>query len=68
MTDAKNQQFESSHDTAARVEVSPKTIRRWIASGELAGYRAGPRLVRVKPDEVNAMPKLIPTANKRPFV
>jgi excisionase family DNA binding protein len=34
-------QYESVGDAAARVGVSTKTIRRWIASGQLAGYRMG---------------------------
>jgi excisionase family DNA binding protein len=35
-------QYESVADAAARVGVSTKTVRRWIASGQLAGYRMGP--------------------------
>jgi excisionase family DNA binding protein len=35
-------QYESVGDAAARVGVSTKTVRRWIASGQLAGYRIGP--------------------------
>ena len=37
------------------VSVSTKTVRRWIATGSLTGYRAGPRLIRVDLDEVDAM-------------
>jgi excisionase family DNA binding protein len=55
-------QFESVADAAARVGVSTKTVRRWIASGQLAGYRIGPRLLRVDPDEFDRMLTLIPTA------
>jgi len=33
-----------------------------IARGELAGYRAGPRLLRVDLNEVDALLKPIPTA------
>ena len=43
-------------DAAAEyVGVHPRTLRRWISSGQLAGYRAGPRLIRVDLDEVDAM-------------
>jgi excisionase family DNA binding protein len=55
-------QYESVGDAAARVGVSTKTIRRWIASGQLAGYRMGPRLLRVDPDDVDRMLTLIPSA------
>jgi excisionase family DNA binding protein len=55
-------QYESIGDAAARVGVSTKTLRRWIASGQLAGYRMGPRLLRVDPDDVDRMLTLIPSA------
>ena len=55
-------QYESVADAAARVDVSTTTVRRWIASGQLAGYRMGPRLLRVDPDEFDRMLTLIPTA------
>jgi excisionase family DNA binding protein len=55
-------QYESVGDAAARVGVSTKTVRRWIASGQLNGYRIGSRLLRVHPNDVDAMLTLIPTA------
>jgi len=33
--------------------VSQKTIRRWIASGILPAYRVGPRVVRIKADDLD---------------
>jgi excisionase family DNA binding protein len=43
-------------DQAAEyVGVSSKTVRRWIQQGTLTGYAAGPRLIRVDLEEVNAM-------------
>ncbi len=59
---ASRRQYESVGDAAARVGVSTKTVRRWIASGQLAGYRMGPRLLRVDPDEFDRMLTVIPTA------
>ena len=59
---ASRRHYESVSEAAARVGVSTKTIRRWIASGQLAGYRMGPRLLRVDPDDVDAMLTLIPAA------
>ncbi len=35
-------------DAAERLSVSPKTIRRYVASGALTAVRIGPRLVRVE--------------------
>ncbi|MEP7193046.1 MAG: helix-turn-helix domain-containing protein [Actinomycetota bacterium] len=55
-------QYESVGDAAARVGVSTRTLRRWIATGQLAGYRMGPRLLRVDPDDVDRMLTLIPSA------
>ena len=57
---ASRRHYESVGEAAARV--STKTVRRWIASGQLAGYRMGPRLLRVDPDDVDAMLTLVPTA------
>jgi excisionase family DNA binding protein len=62
---SKRRQYESISEAAARVGVNIKTIRRWIASGQLAGYRAGPRLLRVDPDELDGMLTLVPTAASR---
>jgi excisionase family DNA binding protein len=47
--------YESLTDAAARTNVSVRTLRRWIAEGRLTAYRAGPRLLRVDPDDLDAM-------------
>ena len=39
--------LESIPNAAAYLNVSTKTIRRYIAAGRITGYRAGPRLIRV---------------------
>jgi excisionase family DNA binding protein len=44
------------------LSVDKKTIRRMIARGDLTGYRAGPRLIRVDLNEVDALLRPIPTA------
>ena len=59
---ASRRHYESVGEAAARVGVSTKTVRRWIASGQLPGYRIGPRLLRINPDDVDRMLTLIPTA------
>jgi excisionase family DNA binding protein len=37
---------------AERYGVSAKTVRRWIASGDLPARRVGPRLVRINAADV----------------
>jgi excisionase family DNA binding protein len=40
---------------AEHIGVSDKTMRRMIASGQITGYRVGPRLVRVDLNELDAL-------------
>ncbi len=47
--------YESLAQAAARTHVSVRALRRWIAQGHLVAYRAGPRLLRVQPVDVDAM-------------
>jgi excisionase family DNA binding protein len=54
-------QLLSISEAAEYASVSEKTIRRYIAAGRLAGYRAGPRLIRVRLDDLDAVLRLIPT-------
>jgi excisionase family DNA binding protein len=54
--------LESIQNAADYLGVNPKTIRRHIAAGRLTGYRAGPRLIRVDLNELDAMLRPIPTA------
>jgi excisionase family DNA binding protein len=49
-------------DAAAYADVSPRTIRRWIATGRLPGYRVGPRLVKVDLADLDAVVRRIPAA------
>ncbi len=41
-------------DAAERAAVSEPTIRRAIAAGKLQAYRVGPRMVRVRAEDVEA--------------
>ncbi|WP_353647963.1 helix-turn-helix domain-containing protein [Nakamurella sp. A5-74] len=54
--------FLSLPDAALQLGCNPKTIRRYIASGRLTGYRVGPRLLRVDPLELQKLLRPIPTA------
>ena len=47
--------FATLIEAADYVAVHPKTVRRWVATGRLTAYRAGPRLLRVDLNEVDAM-------------
>ncbi|WP_375432114.1 excisionase family DNA-binding protein [uncultured Friedmanniella sp.] len=43
------------YDAADRVKVSPRTVRKWLADGDLTTYRHGARLIRVDLDEVDGL-------------
>lgn len=49
-------------DAAELLSVNPKTIRRYIATGRLTGYRLGPHLIRLDRAEVEGLLHPIPTA------
>lgn len=53
-------QYETLTAAALRTGVSTKTLRRRIAEGKLTAYRAGVRLIRVIPAEVDALLSPIP--------
>lgn len=42
-------------DVAARLNVSERTVRAWVAAGRLAVVRLGPRCVRIEPGEVERL-------------
>jgi len=48
-------------EAADYIGANPRTIRRYIASGRLTGYRVGPRLIRVDLNEVDALLRPIST-------
>lgn len=54
----------SLKEAAARYGVSERTIRRRIAEGQLPAYRVGPRTIRVRTADVEALAKPIPTAGQ----
>ena len=54
--------YVSLQAAAAHMQVTPQTIRRMISRGELAGYRLGPRVIRVDLDELDRATRVIPAA------
>lgn len=54
--------YESLAQAAERTGVSSRTLRRRIASGQLTAFRAGPRIIRLDPQEVDRLFVVIPTA------
>jgi excisionase family DNA binding protein len=49
---------------ADHYDLSRQTVRRWIASGKITGYRVGPRLIRVDLEEIEAkIIHALPTVN-----
>ena len=42
-------------DAAELYGVSVDTLRRWISEGKVAGYRFGPRRIRVETDDLEAL-------------
>ncbi len=57
-----HRRYESIPQAAERAGVTTRTIRRWIAQGELTAYRAGKRMIRLDADELDNMLKPIPSA------
>jgi hypothetical protein len=49
---------------AAMYDVDPITVRRWISSGLVRGYRIGARLIKLDLNEVEArVVRVIPAAD-----
>lgn len=66
MNQKHRREFESLAEAAERTGLSTKTIRRRIASGVLAAYRSGPRVLRVDPNDVDRMMVRLPTMSAGP--
>ena len=61
LTEPTTRRIASINDAAEYAGVSTKTIRRYIASGRLTGYRFGPRLIKINLAEVDALLSAVPT-------
>lgn len=54
------QRYESLTQAAERTGLSKMTLRRRIAEGALPAFRTGRRIIRVRPQDVDAMLVLVP--------
>lgn len=55
--------FVSLAAAAGYVDVSTRTLRRYISQGRLTGYRVGPRLLKIDLNELEALARPIPTTS-----
>ncbi len=53
--------YESLSTASERTNMSVKTLRRFIAEGNLRAYRAGNRILRVDPRDVDNLMRPVPT-------
>jgi excisionase family DNA binding protein len=55
------QRFETLSQAAERTGISACTLRRRIASGDLTAYTVGRRILRLRPEDVDALLRAVPT-------
>jgi excisionase family DNA binding protein len=56
MSDKSKRRHLISIDQASQeLQVSPRSVRRYIASGLLKAHRIGPRLIRIDAESLDAM-------------
>ena len=51
-------------EAARRVGVHPRTMRRYVSDGLIAGYTVGPRLVKFDVADLDALVRRIPAARR----
>ncbi|MGI8947658.1 MAG: helix-turn-helix transcriptional regulator [Ornithinimicrobium sp.] len=56
--------YESLTQAAERTGLSTRTLRRRIATGQLTAYRAGPRIIRLDPADVDRLLVPVPHAGR----
>ncbi len=54
----------SLEQAAEITDQSIRTLRRRISDGSLPAYRLGPRIIRIKLDDLQALARRIPTARR----
>lgn len=53
-------------EAATLLKISPVTIKRWLKQGRLRAYHVGPRAVRIRQEDIEAL--LTPTADATAYV
>ena len=53
--------FATITEAADHLRCSTKTVRRYIATGRLAAFRVGPRMLRIETSDLDALIRAIPT-------
>ncbi|WP_409485128.1 excisionase family DNA-binding protein [Arsenicicoccus dermatophilus] len=61
-TTAPRPRYMTLQEAAIDTGFTVKTLRRWISDGRLPAYRFGGRVIRVRPEDVDALARPIPTA------
>lgn len=56
--------FYSLEQSATYLDVTVKTVRRWIAEGRLPAYRLGDRLLKVDIADLDAFARRVPTTGE----
>jgi excisionase family DNA binding protein len=51
-------------EAAARLDISTRTLRRYIVAGRLTAYRIGPRLIKIDPAELDQLPVALANYNR----
>jgi excisionase family DNA binding protein len=65
MTSAVTRRLVSLADAAEALSVSPRTVRRYIASGQLEAVRLGRKTLRIKIDSIERFIDSEPVGNWR---
>ena len=60
-TKPKERELISLAEAARRYGVHERTVRRFISTGAITGYRLGSRLIRVDVGELDALVTTVPT-------
>lgn len=61
---AARRHYESLTQAAERTGLSTRTLPRRIAAGQLTAYRAGPRIIRLDPADVDRLLVPVPHAGR----
>ena len=60
MTETTNDRYITVKEAAVLAGREPQTIRRWFYEGRLTRYRVGPRAIRVRLSELEALITPVP--------